>query len=84
MFTLGRGGWDGWHATTPQASKNLSTPLEPKIRDLQKIWPEKRGKIGILKFFLFIFVVFEVKSLPFFVDKTCVSFSLIFTIFQFS
>ncbi len=44
MFTLGRGGWDGWHAT-PQASKNLSTPLEPKIRDLKKYGQKKGVKL---------------------------------------
>ncbi len=40
------GGWGG--DAPPLASKNLSPPLEPKIRDLQKISGQKRGKVHFL------------------------------------
>ncbi len=42
----------------PLASKNLSPPLEPKIRDLQKISGQKRGKCNLKKnLFLLLFLL---------------------------
>ena len=41
------GGWGG--DAPPLASKNLSPPLEPKIRDLKKILTKKRKKCIFLK-----------------------------------
>ncbi len=39
---MGDGGGGGWGGAPRLASKNLSPPLEPKIRDLQKkFWPEQ-------------------------------------------
>ncbi len=52
MGDVGDGGGD----PPPLVSKNLSPPLEPKIRDLQKISGQKRGKLRVFlnkKFFFF-------------------------------
>ncbi len=35
---------EGWGDAPPLASKNLSPPLEPKIRDLQKNSGQKKEK----------------------------------------
>ncbi len=49
------GGWGG--DAPPVASKNLSPPLEPKIRDHKKS-DQKRGKIDIFENLCFIFCGF--------------------------
>ena len=56
--------------TPSLTSKNISTPLERKIRNLKKIWPEGVSKFALFKKFLF-FVVFEVNAIgPFFLHST--------------
>ena len=54
---MGEGGGMGGDAP-PLASKNLSPPLEPKIRDLQKNSGQKRGKGQIFLKKSLSFVIF--------------------------
>ncbi len=69
-----RGGWVG--DPPPLASKNLSPPLEPKIRDLQKFfWPKEGGNRIFLKKNSFCFRCFKSEELtPILFKKTGVFF----------
>ncbi len=49
---------DGGGDAPPLASKNLSPPLEPKIRDHQKKSDQKREKIEFFENLRFIFCGF--------------------------
>ena len=61
----------------PLASKNLSPPLEPKIRDLQKnFWPKKGEPCNFVLKKSPSFVIFVQKDwTPFLLKKLLVSYS---------
>ena len=69
----GGGGYGGKDAS-PLASKNLSPPVEPKIRDLQKKWARKGEKLFFLKK-IFIFFGFLSDEMALMLLKNCFSFS---------
>ncbi len=54
------GGWGG--DAPPLASKNLSPPLEPKIRDLQKNSGHKKEKVNIFLKKILSYVIFARKD----------------------
>ena len=60
--THGRRGGHGGGDAPPLASKNISPPLEPKIRNLQKISGQKREEITIFLKKLLDFGVLKVRS----------------------
>ncbi len=74
---MGEGGGMGGDAP-PLASKNLSPPLEPKIRDLQKKFLPKKGKSAIFFEKSLSFVIFARKDLdPYFVKKSFLFLTLV-------
>ncbi len=57
-FLSDRSGRAGSPDAPPLGCKNLSPPLKPKIRDLQKKWARKGGNWNFLRIFSLIFVDF--------------------------
>ena len=72
---MGEGG-DGGGDAPLLASKNLSPPLELKIRDLQKMSGQKRGKVHFWKKSLsFVILARKDRTLILFKKKLFVSYS---------
>ena len=70
------GGWGG--DAPPLASKNLSPPLEPKIRDLQKNSGQKKKKNTFFKKISFFCDFCTEKLDPYFVKKRFLFLTLVF------